>query len=181
MSLEARVTKGYGLTIFNDGERDICAFVDGSPVLVPSRIERDGSRRRFRFTEGSREIRARGDIFCADSETSGFVREAINEKIQRDSDAANAFRIVAAKASRRQSYLFMHITTVRVHTGDTEAISFTLEAPSYEVQQDGQREVGAFLDALGRAFLNESDELLGLTATFEIRNGERVYKKWKPE
>ncbi|WP_040114234.1 hypothetical protein [Rhizobium gallicum] len=69
------------MTIYSDGEKNVCGFLDGSPVLVPTGVGKEDDRRRFRFSEGERELRSKGDIFCADMGTAGFVRQAINEKL----------------------------------------------------------------------------------------------------
>ncbi|MBB4272771.1 hypothetical protein [Rhizobium mongolense] len=174
----SRPVHGYGLMIYSDGEKNVCGFLDGSPVLVPTGVGKEDDRRRFRFSEGERELRTKGDIFCADMGTAGFVRQAINEKLERDRDAANAFRIVETHVSRRRRYEFLNVSTVRLQTGDIETLGFTLEAPSYEVQQEGRREFGQLLDAVGLTSIDDSNELHGLTATFEIRNGDRVFKRW---
>jgi len=170
---------GYGLMLFNDPSgRKGCGFMDGSPVLTPTRIERTPEGRRIRFTEGKRELRQCGDIFCASSATAGLVREAINEKFERDRAAANAFRVVSATVSSRRHYFFLHVTVASVATGATETLSFTLEAPDYDVQKDGQAEFGRFIDALGLTEIEDSDLLIGRTATFEGFGEHRQYRRW---
>ncbi|WLR98614.1 hypothetical protein [Shinella sumterensis] len=155
-----------------------CGFMDGSPVLTPTRIERTPEGRRIRFAEGKRELRQIGDIFCANSETAGLVREAINEKLERDRAAANAFKVVSAAVSSRLRYCFIHVTVASVATGATETLSFTLEAPGYDVQRDGQAEFGRFVDALGLTEIDDSDLLVGRTATFEGAGESRIFRRW---
>jgi hypothetical protein len=79
-----RPVHGYGLTIYAAPGGQTCAMMDHSPVLVPVRAELTPNGRRLRFAEGSRELRQLGDIFVADIEMAGFVREAINEKLARE-------------------------------------------------------------------------------------------------
>lgn len=170
---------GYGLMLFKDPSgRKGCGFMDGSPVLTPTRIERTPEGRRIRFAEGKRELRQIGDIFCANSETAGLVREAINEKFERDRAAANAFRVVSATVSSRRRYCFIHVTVASVATGGSETLSFTLEAPDYDVQKDGQAEFGRFIDALGLTEVEDSDLLIGRTATFMCCGEHRQYRRW---
>lgn len=108
-TVESRPVRGYGLTIYNDGAREVCAFLDGSPVLAPAGVEKDGDRRRIRFAEGTRQLRSMGDIFCPDFEIAGLVRQALNEKLGRDRDAANAFVVTGSRVSRRRCYLFLSV------------------------------------------------------------------------
>ncbi len=168
--------RGYGLLIYNDGDREVCNLLDGSPVLVPTNIERDGNRRRFRFSEGTRELRNLGDVFCPDMGIAGFVREAINEKLERDCDAANAFRITGTRVSRRNRYLFLRVDVFILKTGEANDFFFVLEAPSREVQDDGQREFGKLLAAVGLTEVEDGDELVGRTATFERRGDFVTFK-----
>ncbi|MGX5723386.1 hypothetical protein, partial [Shinella zoogloeoides] len=171
--------RGYGLTLYSDHVgRKGCGFMDGSPVLTPTRIERTPKGRRIRFTEGKRELRQTGDIFCANSETAGLVREALNEKFERDRAAANAFRVVSATVSQRQRFFFLHVTVASVATGATETLSFTLEAPDCHVQDDGQAEFGRFVEALGLSSVDDTHELVVQTATFEGTGDARVFKRW---
>lgn len=109
---------------------------------------------------------------------ASFVREAINEKLGRERDLANAFRITITSLSRRNRFLFLRVFVAGVASGEPDCLEFTLEAPSYEVQKDGQQEFGQFLDAVGLTEIEDSDELVGLTATFERRQGRRVFKRW---
>jgi len=44
--------------------KNVCGFLDGSPVLVPTGVVKEDDRRRFRFSEGERELRSKGEIFC---------------------------------------------------------------------------------------------------------------------
>lgn len=169
---------GYGLYLYDNGDSDVCGFLDGSPVLVPTNVEKDGDRRRFRFAEGTRKLRNLGDVFCPDIEAAAFVREAINEKLARDRDAANAFRVTGASVSRRSRFLFLRVFVAGIESGEPDCFEFTLEAPSYEVQKDGQRVFGQFLEAIGLSGVEDSDELVGLTATFERRHGQRMFKRW---
>jgi hypothetical protein len=173
--------RGYALAVYNDGQRDVCGFLDGSPVLIPSRVEKDGNRRRLRFNEGRREIRSRGDIFCADSATAALVREAINEKLERERDAANAFRVTDSAITRRGKFLFVTAYVVSVRSGAPDVFKFTVEAPSYDVQEDGQKEFGRFLSALGVREIGDTNELHGLTATVETHNASQSFKRWAPE
>jgi hypothetical protein len=176
---ESTHVRGYGLTIYRDhNDHESCGFMDGSPVLVPTRTERTSEGRRIRFAEGKRELQRAGDVFCADVETAGLVRDALNEKFSRERDAANAFRVVSATVSSRRCYCFLHVTVVSVATGSTETMSFTLEAPDYEVQRDGQAEFGRFIDALGLTEIEDSDLLVGRTATFEGAGESRIFKRW---
>ncbi|NVD41277.1 hypothetical protein HT585_20585 [Ensifer sp. HO-A22] len=175
---ETRPVRGYGLMLYSDGNREVCGFLDGSPVLVPARVERDGNRRRFRFSEGAHLLRNLGDVFCPDMAIAGFVREAINEKLERDCEAANAFRITGTKVSRRNRYLFVRVDVFILKTGESNDFTFVLEAPSLDVQEDGQREFGQLVKAVGLTEVEDSDELVGRTATFE-RHGEVVaFKTW---
>ncbi|MDF0659692.1 MULTISPECIES: hypothetical protein [unclassified Rhizobium] len=170
--------RGYGLTVYNDGDRDICGFLDGSPVLIPSRVENDGNLRRLRFNEGKREIRSRGDIFCADAEIAALVREAVNEKLQRDADAANAFRVTHSGVTRRGKFVFVTVHVVSIQSGAPDIFKFTVEAPSYDVQYDGQAEFGKFISAFGLSEIGDTNELHGLTATVETHNGRPSFKRW---
>jgi hypothetical protein len=174
---EPRPVLGYGLTIWNDGEREQCGFLDGSPVLTPSAVE-PGERRRLRFNEGPRQIRAVGDIFCPDIEVACLAREAINEKLQRDRDEDNAFFVADASVSRRVRYLFVRVTIQNRKSGERERIAFTVEAPRAELQEEGQQEFMHFIDALGVSVPEDVERLRGCTATFEWRNGSRIFKRW---
>jgi len=170
---------GYGLMLYADPSgRKGCGFLDGSPVLTPTRIERTPEGRRIRFAEGKRELPRAGDIFCANSETAGLVREAINEKFARERDSVNAFRVVSATVSNRRCYCFLHVTVVNIATGSVDTMSFTLEAPDYDVQKDGQAEFGRFIDALGLMEIEDSDLLVGRTATFEGAGEARIFRRW---
>lgn len=178
-NLSTRPVRGYGLTLYSDQTgHDVCGFMDGSPVLTPTRIERTPEGRRIRFAEGPRELRQAGDIFCANSATAGLVREAINEKFARERDSANAFRVVSATVSHRRCYCFLHVTVANVATGSIDTLSFTLESPDYDVQKDGQAEFGRFIDALGLTEIDDSDLLIGRTGTFSGAGESRVYKRW---
>lgn len=175
----AEPIRGYGLMIYEDQNgREICGSMDGSPVLTPTGIERQGGVRRIRFSEGSRKLRQLGDIFCADPETVGLVRRALNELFERESAAANAFRVTSARVSRRQRFQFLYVGVSNMATGANEVLDFTLEAPDFHVQQDGQVEFGRFIDALGLASVDDSDQLVGRTATFEKIGERRVYARW---
>lgn len=66
-TVESRPVRGYGLTIYNDGAREVCAFLDGSPVLAPAGVEKDGDRRRIRFAEGTRQLRSMETFFAPTS------------------------------------------------------------------------------------------------------------------
>ncbi len=179
MRQQSTPIRGYGLTLYTDpGGRKGCGFIDGSPVLTPTRIERTAEGRRIRFAEGGGELRRVGDIFCANSETAGLVRQALTEKFERDRAAANAFRVVSATVSNRRRFCFLHVTVANVATGGSETLSFTLEAPSYDVQKDGQAEFGRFIDALGLTEVDDSDLLVGRTATYEGAGEARIFRRW---
>lgn len=174
-----RPANGYGLFLYQDHlGRDFCGFLDGSPVLTPTKVERTSDGRRLRFAEGSRELRQAGDIFCADPETAGLVREALNEFFERKRAEASAFRVTSAKVSRRQAYLFLCVEITGIRSGVTETVSFTLEAPDQEVQREGQAEFNQFIDALGLSLCGDSDEIVGRTATFESASEGHVFKRW---
>jgi hypothetical protein len=119
-------------------------------------------------------------------QTAGFVREAINEKLQREReekierelDAANAFQVTRTNVTRRRLYLFVHVDVVFLASGKTDTFSFALEAPSRELREDAQREFGQLLRAVGLTEIEDSDELLGRTATLERRNEGVVFKRW---
>ncbi|MDX0065889.1 hypothetical protein GOB13_23460 [Sinorhizobium meliloti] len=177
-TVESRPVRGYGLTIYNDGAREVCAFLDGSPVLAPAGVEKDGDLRRIRFAEGTRQLRSMGDIFCPDFEIAGFVRQALNEKLERDRDAANAFVVTGSRVSRRRCYLFLTVDARFLKSGGIEHFTFTLEAPSYEVQRDGQQEFAQFLSAVGLSSIEDSVELHGLEATLERRGDVVIFKRW---
>lgn len=178
-NLSTRPVSGYGLFKYRDHlGRQACGFLDGSPVLVPTKVERTPDGRRLRFAEGARELQQLGDIFCANSEVAGLVREALNEKFERQRAEANAFRITSAKISRRQAYLFLHAELTGIRTGVTDTVSFTLEAPDYKLQREGRREFEHFIEALGLGSCDDTDQLVGRTATFESASEDRVFKRW---
>ncbi|AXV15266.1 hypothetical protein CYG48_05840 [Neorhizobium sp. SOG26] len=158
-----QAVRGYGLAIYSDGNADRCGFLDHSPVLVPSFAERVAGRRRLRFHEGPRLTRRGGDIFCADGNTANFVRQAVEETLQRERDDANAFRVTGASVSQRRLYKFLRVSVTKIESGAEDSRTFTLEAPSLEVQQCGQREFAEFLTALDKREIDDPDELVGLT------------------
>jgi hypothetical protein len=77
---------GYGLAIHDSPDGRTCGYVDFSPVLTPAGASATTAVRRMRFTEGDRDLRQAGDVFCVDPRTAEFVREAINEKLRRDGE-----------------------------------------------------------------------------------------------
>ncbi|WP_421579951.1 hypothetical protein [Shinella sp. M31] len=179
MRSESTPVRGYGLTLYRDQDgHDVCGFLDGSPVLVPTRTEKTPEGRRIRFAEGKRELPQVGDIFCANSETAGLVRDALNEKFGRERDAVNAFRVVSANLSRRQRYLFLYVGIANMQTGSVDTVSFTLEAPDERVQRDGQAKFGRFVDALGLTEIADSDMLLGRAATMGGTGEARIFRRW---
>lgn len=174
-----RPVRGYGLAIYRDQcDHKFCGFLDGSAVLVPTRTERTPEGRRIRFSEGTRELRAAGDVFCADAETAGLVRQALTEHFERERADANAFRVVSANPSQRQRYLFLYVGIANMRTGAVDTVSFTLEAPDLHVQRDGQAEFVRFIDALGLTEIDDSDLLIGRTATFSGSGRGRVFRRW---
>lgn len=88
-ALHSKPVTGYGLVINEELDGRTCRYVDFSPVLTPVGASASASAavRRMRFTEGRRDLRQAGDVFCVDPRTAEFVREAINEKIARDEEA----------------------------------------------------------------------------------------------
>lgn len=179
MRPETTPVRGYGLLMYNDQNgHEVCGFLDGSPVLVPTRAERTPEGRRIRFAEGKRELRQFGDIFCADPTIAGLVRKALNEKFSRERDAANAFKVISANVSSRRRFSFLHVGIANLLTGASETLSFTLEAPAYYVQKDGQEEFSRFIDALGLTEIEDSDLLVGRIATFEGAGEGRIFKRW---
>tara|TARA_R110002020_G_scaffold53905_8_gene150469 strand:+ start:5555 stop:6139 length:585 start_codon:yes stop_codon:yes gene_type:complete len=182
---------GYGLMIYNDGTRDVCGLLDGSPVLRPSRIENTENGRRFRFAEGKREVRSLGDIFCPNMTTAGFVREAVNEKLERDAAreearqklARTAFVVESVVERERGSMSFVAVHCSYINPPHERFhLNFVSGARRPELNMLARQELESFAFSLGLPKIDHVEDMIGRTASMALDDGTVVpwTPVWKP-
>ncbi|MDI7923384.1 hypothetical protein [Ferirhizobium litorale] len=167
--------RGYALAV--DRDRDTAYFLDGSPVLLPEGvIANDNELWRFQFVENpghrldtSRCRRVVGDVFCADYRTSLFVREAIQEKLEREAEevAAGAFRIFGADISRVDGDDVLKLAATRIRDSQTLTFDIVLQSKNKGRQYDGQLAFSRLCKALRISEIDDCDLLVGRIASLK--------------
>ncbi|MBD9636102.1 hypothetical protein IB277_07315 [Ensifer sp. ENS07] len=171
----AKRIRGYALAI--DHHRDSAYFLDGSPVLAPETVvANDNLSRRLQFIENpgarldtSRCRRVIGDVFCADHHTAAFVREAVAEKLARETEeaAANTFRIFGADICEVGGETVLKLAATRARDSQTLTFDLVLQSGNPTRERQGQWEFTRLCKAVGLTEVNDCELLHGLRATFK--------------
>lgn len=181
MTAHRRVT-GYALAI--DYHRNGAYFLDGSPVLVPSAvIANDNSPRRLELVENpgrkldtSRCRRVVGDIFCADIHTAAFVKEAIEEKLEKQAAAiaGNAFRIFGTDITIKDGETVLKLAATRIADSETLNFEMVLESADFTRQAEGQWLFSRLCHVLRITDIDDSDLLIGRVASVSEQPGGSI-------
>lgn len=167
--------RGYALAI--DHHRDTAYFLDGSPVLAPeSVVANDNQPRRLQFIESpgvrldtSRCRRVVGDVFCADHRTAAFVREAVTEKLARETEeaAANTFRVFGADICEVGGEIVLKLAATRERDSQTLTFDLVLQSGNPTRERQGQWAFSRLCKAVGVSEINDCEFLHGRQATLK--------------
>lgn len=172
--------RGYGLGL-DLTETDTAAriyWLGGSPVLSVGKTEHSGKRRRLGLVEWYGKTppqphasRGVADIFCVDWRTADYVRNAVQEKIERDKPQPvdlshpQRFQIIDTDVSSDGPCTTLSLSCRGLETGAVCNLLIPLESADYETQQRGQRELAQLAAVLGISVLDDADILIGRRAT----------------
>jgi hypothetical protein len=189
MTKKSRI-HGYAIAI-EDCRGAVPTFahiLDGSRVLYPESIV-DGEQepKRFEFVEyfgeGIAPTHCRhvcGDIFVPDGVTARFVRDAINEKLERHRDLAvdrNAFEIFATVIREINGEDVLTIATVALKGGASRTLEFVLTSRDRHRQNAGQYSFASLCNAVGITEIENAELLHGRVATFAgLRDGRQLFR-----
>ena len=167
--------QGYAMAF--SPKRNRMYFINQASRVRPDDVTgRQNGKKRIRFklfpagnlTSAKYET-VEGDVFCADPAIARLIKEAVQEKLSRESHelSRNAFRIFGSDIEEVGGETLMHIAASNVTTGGTFTLSLVIQAKkSGRRLDDGIRSFTQMCEALGISNPVETEQFHGKVLSY---------------